>query len=110
MSRATTVRLDLGALVHNLQRVRAAAPGRRVATAVKAEGYGHGLLRVARSLDADAFAVACIEEALTLREAGIDRLSLIHISGAFRYLLSARPVADVPTGCVPASRPVQDGG
>ncbi|MER2600916.1 MAG: alanine racemase, partial [Candidatus Competibacter phosphatis] len=45
MSRATTVRLDLGALVHNLRRVRAAAPGRRVAAAVKAEGYGHGLVR-----------------------------------------------------------------
>ena len=82
MSRATTVRLDLGALVHNLQRVRAAAPGRRVATAVKAEGYGHGLLRVARSLDADAFAVACIEEALTLREAGIDRPILL-LEGVF---------------------------
>ncbi|MBK8753880.1 MAG: alanine racemase [Candidatus Competibacteraceae bacterium] len=82
MSRATTVRLDLGALVHNLRRVRAAAPGRRVMTAVKAEGYGHGLLRVARNLDADAFAVSCIEEALTLREAGIDRPILL-LEGVF---------------------------
>ncbi len=62
--------------------MRAAAPGRRVATAVKAEGYGHGLLRVARTLDADAFAVACIEEALTLREAGIDRPILL-LEGVF---------------------------
>ena len=61
MSRATTVHLDLEALVHNLQRVRAAAPGRKAAVAVKAEAYGHGLVRVAQTLDADAFAVACIE-------------------------------------------------
>jgi alanine racemase len=82
MSRATTVRLDPEALVHNLQRVRAAAPGRRIATAVKAEGYGHGLLRVARTLDANAFAVACIEEALALREAGVSRLILL-LEGVF---------------------------
>ncbi len=82
MSRATTVRLDLEALVHNLRRVRAAAPGRRVAAAVKAEGYGHGLIRTARALDADAFAVACVEEALALREAGIDRRILL-LEGVF---------------------------
>jgi alanine racemase len=82
MSRATTVRLDLGALVHNLRRVRAAAPGRRVAAAVKADGYGHGLLQVAAALDADAFAVASIEEALSLREAGITRPVLL-LEGVF---------------------------
>ncbi len=77
MSRATTICLDLGALISNLRRVRAAAPGRRVAAAVKADGYGHGLVRVARALDADALAVACIEEALVLREAGITRPILL---------------------------------
>ncbi|MBE2294591.1 MAG: alanine racemase [Phycisphaerales bacterium] len=82
MSRATTARLDLGALVHNLQRVRAVAPGRRVAAAVKADGYGHGLVRVACALDADAFAVACIEEALILREAGINR-RIVLLEGVF---------------------------
>ncbi|MFO1372025.1 MAG: alanine racemase [Candidatus Competibacteraceae bacterium] len=82
MSRATTVRLELEALVHNFQRVRAAAPGRRVAAAVKAEGYGHGLVRVARTLNADAFAVACSEEALSLREAGITQPVLL-LEGVF---------------------------
>lgn len=85
MSRATKVRLDLGALVHNLRRVREAAPHRRVAAAIKAEGYGHGLIRVARTLDADAFAVACSEEALTLREAGIDRPILL-LEGVFEAM------------------------
>jgi len=59
-----------------------AAPGRRVAAAVKADSYGHGLVRVAQTLDADAFAVACIEEALTLREAGIARPILL-LEGVF---------------------------
>ncbi len=53
-----------------------------MAAAVKAEGYGHGLVRVARTLDADAFAVACVEEALILREAGIDRPILL-LEGVF---------------------------
>ncbi|MCC6134723.1 MAG: alanine racemase [Candidatus Contendobacter sp.] len=82
MSRATTVHLDLEALVHNLGRVRAAAPGRKVAAAVKAEAYGHGLVRAARALSADAFAVACLEEALTLREAGIVQPILL-LEGVF---------------------------
>ncbi len=53
-----------------------------MAAAVKAEGYGHGLVRTARALDADAFAVACVEEALALREAGIDRRILL-LEGVF---------------------------
>lgn len=59
-----------------------AAPGRRVAAAVKADAYGHGLIQVARVLEADAFAVAAIEEALVLREAGIDRTILL-LEGVF---------------------------
>jgi len=39
---------------------------------VKADAYGHGLVRAARALaGADSFGVACIEEAEQLREAGI---------------------------------------
>jgi len=79
------VRLDLGALVHNLRRVRAVAPGRRVAAAVKANGYGHGLMPVARALmDAytDAFAVASIDEAQILYRAGI-RQRILLLEGIF---------------------------
>jgi len=77
------VRLDLGALVHNFQRVRAAAPGQRVAAAVKADGYGHGLVRVARALtDADAFAVASVEEAQALRRVRIQQRILL-LEGVF---------------------------
>ena len=41
---------------------------------IKADGYGHGLLPVARALaDADAFGVASLEEALALRRGGVER-------------------------------------
>ena len=70
--RRTEVSLDLAALRHNLQCLRKLAPDSRVMAAIKANGYGHGLERVARSLaDADALGVACVEEAVSLREAGI---------------------------------------
>lgn len=70
--RRCQVSIDLGALRHNLQRVRQAAPGCRVMAAIKANGYGHGLVRVANALEqSDSFGVASIDEALALRAAGV---------------------------------------
>jgi alanine racemase len=66
--------VDLGAVADNLHRVRTWAGGARVMAAVKADAYGHGAVPVARALigaGVDALAVACLEEALVLREAGI---------------------------------------
>jgi len=72
MSRPAQAVLDAPALAHNLQRVRELAPGRGVMAVIKANGYGHGMIEVAHALgEADAFAVACLDEALLLREAGI---------------------------------------
>lgn len=71
------------ALRHNLRRVRQCAPNSRVIAVIKANGYGHGQVRIARALgEADALAVACIEEALSLREAGIDKPILL-LEGVF---------------------------
>jgi alanine racemase len=54
-----------------------------VAAAVKANAYGHGLLRVAQALSsADALAVACSEEAVVLREGGIAQ-PIILLEGVF---------------------------
>jgi alanine racemase len=51
--------------------VRELAPGCRVIAVIKANAYGHGLLTAADALSgADAFAVARVEEAVALREAG----------------------------------------
>jgi alanine racemase len=71
--RPTQVLIDLSALRHNLVQVRKAAPGCKVMAAVKADAYGHGLVRAAQALaDADGFGVAAIEEALQMRQAGIE--------------------------------------
>ena len=71
--RATTATIDLDALRHNLKRVRALAPRAKVMAVVKADGYGHGLERVARALaGADAFGVATIADAERLRSAGLE--------------------------------------
>ncbi|MHB1141806.1 MAG: alanine racemase [Sulfuricaulis sp.] len=73
MSRPARALLDAGALRHNLQQVRRHAPRARVMAVVKANGYGHGLAWVARTLSesTDAFGVSSIEEGLQLRAAGI---------------------------------------
>ena len=65
--------VDLSAIRHNLARVREYAPASRVMAAVKADAYGHGAVPVCKALEAagvDACAVACLEEALVLRDAG----------------------------------------
>ena len=69
--------IDLDALRHNYRVARATA-GHAMAI-VKADAYGHGSVECARALEpeAEAFGVAAIEEALTLREAGITRPILL---------------------------------
>lgn len=72
MSRPTYMKIDLLALQHNLQRVRELAPGCSVMTMVKANAYGHGIVRVAHALTtSDSLGVASLEEGLILRESGI---------------------------------------
>jgi alanine racemase len=72
MTRPACAIIDTQALRFNLQRVRSLAPGRRVMAIVKADAYGHGLESTARHLnEADAFGVACLEEAVRLRDAGV---------------------------------------
>jgi alanine racemase len=84
MTRPARAILDAQALRHNLAEVRRRAPGRRVLAIVKANGYGHGLVWVARTLgaEADGFGVAALEEALVLREAGI-RAPIVLLEGFF---------------------------
>lgn len=75
--------INLAALHHNLRQVRAAAPYSRVLAMVKADAYGHGALRVADALtEADGFGVAYLEEALSLRGAGI-RQPITVLEGVF---------------------------
>lgn len=75
MSRPARALLDAGALRHNLQVVRQHAQHARVMAIVKANGYGHGMAWVARTLgeSVDAFGVSSMEEGIQLRDAGVTR-------------------------------------
>ncbi len=82
MSRATVATIHLGALRHNLARLKELAAPAKVMAVVKADAYGHGLERVARALDseAEAFAVAALGDGLRLRAAG-HRQRIVVLSG-----------------------------
>lgn len=73
MRRAARALIDTDALRHNYRLARQAAPGSKIIAMIKADAYGHGMLRVARALqDADALGVALMTEALELRAGGIE--------------------------------------
>ncbi len=72
--RPTWAEVDLGAVAHNVALLVERAAPAEVCAVVKADGYGHGAVPVATAaLEAGAawLAVALVEEAVVLREAGI---------------------------------------
>jgi alanine racemase len=72
--------IDLSAVKENFDSLSAALPRAcKKLAVVKANAYGHGAVEVARLLEkkADYFGVACLEEAMELREAGIQTPILI---------------------------------
>lgn len=72
MIRPVEALINLRALQHNLAVVQGMAPSSHCMAIIKANGYGHGMVRVARTLaKADGFGVASFEEAQGLRDAGI---------------------------------------
>ncbi len=84
--------IDPVALAHNLGVVRQRAPGSHVYAVVKADAYGHGLENtVVAFTEADAFAVACMDEVIELR--AIDsRPNILVLEGVFdgRELAAAK--------------------
>jgi len=71
MPRPINATIDLAALAHNLGVARAHAPHAKVFAVIKANAYGHGLLRAAGALRAaDGFAVLEFDAAIRLRDAG----------------------------------------
>lgn len=70
------VEVDLGAIRHNITAIRQRLrPSTQLLSVVKADGYGHGAVAVARtvlSAGASWLAVATVEEGIQLRAAGID--------------------------------------
>ena len=82
MPRPIQARIDLNALENNLYVARRATSSRIMAV-IKANAYGHGLLRAAEALAAaDGFALLDIQDAITLREAGY-RQTILLLEGFF---------------------------
>ncbi|MCW8855293.1 MAG: alanine racemase [Gammaproteobacteria bacterium] len=74
MRRTARASINHDALIHNFNRVKQLAPDSRIMAVIKADAYGHGMIQAAKALQqADGFAVACIKEAVALREAEIQQ-------------------------------------
>lgn len=84
MARPTKAIINLSALRHNFAIAQSLAPNSKLIPVIKANAYGHGAEQCAAALSdvAPAFAVACIEEAMQLREAEISQPVLL-MEGAF---------------------------
>lgn len=68
----TQVHIDTNALQHNFNRVQELAPESKILAMVKANAYGHGIVEIAKALrDADAFGVACLAEASSIRQVNL---------------------------------------
>ena len=82
--RQANVYIDSQALQYNLNRVKQLAPQAKVVSMVKANAYGHGVKDCLAALSAtDAFGVACLQEALEIRELGFEQ-PITLIEGVFR--------------------------
>jgi alanine racemase len=114
--------VDLAAVRHNVGVLRAAAPGAALMAVVKADGYGHGAVEVARAaLQAGAswLGVCTLAEAASLRAAGITAplLSWLHLpdedfapavsSGVDLSVSSVEHLAAVLAGARAAGRPAR---
>lgn len=84
MARPARAVIDLNAIRHNYRLAKSLAPKSKAFAIIKANAYGHGAVKVAHALaaEADGFGVACIEEALELRHSGI-HLPILLLEGVF---------------------------
>ncbi|MBQ0754577.1 MAG: alanine racemase [Gammaproteobacteria bacterium] len=84
MTRGTQLEIRPAALIHNAERAAQLAGDAAVYAMIKANGYGHGLTLVAHTLRdyVGGFGVAVIEEAVALRESGIES-PLMLLEGCF---------------------------
>ncbi|HEX6109389.1 MAG TPA: alanine racemase, partial [Ktedonobacteraceae bacterium] len=79
--RPTWVEVDLSAIAHNTRQIQSlVGPNVRILASLKADAYGHGALKVARTVlhnGASMLGVATVSEAAPLREAGIQAPILV---------------------------------
>lgn len=71
----TTAVIDLNALRNNIDVIKKMAPNSKILAMVKRNAYGHGAVKISQILEkenkANTFGVACLNEAITLHDAGI---------------------------------------
>lgn len=93
MKRSARAIIDTAALRHNLARCRDVAPNSLAMAVIKANAYGHNMLKVAETLShANGFAVSCLSEALELRQAGF--LHPILVLQGYQNLQSMKAMAE----------------
>ncbi|KAK1548522.1 hypothetical protein Q3G72_023256 [Acer saccharum] len=83
--RPTQLTVDLDAIVHNAGVAAAKAQGAMLCAVVKADAYGHGAVAVSHALSGAGvrwFATALLEEAIVLRQSGIQQ-ELLVLAGSF---------------------------
>jgi alanine racemase len=80
--RPSIIRIDLSQICENYRSLKSIAAGKKCMAVIKANAYGHGIIEVAKALEAigaDYFGVALVEEGILLRQAGIK--TPIHVFG-----------------------------
>ena len=99
MQRRAWAEIDIDALRHNYKVLRSITPSTaKICCIIKADAYGHGAVPVARlyeSLGADFLAVSNIEEAMTVRRAGIylPLLILGYTNPSCAYMLAKNDIS-----------------
>jgi len=95
MPRPVWVEVDLDSIRHNYNEVKRLVGTKvKIMAIVKADAYGHGAVRVAKSLveaGADCFGVAIMKEAMQLRRAGLQKpILILGWTPTTEYLKAAR--------------------
>lgn len=93
MGRTAVALLSKDNLIHNIKVIRTKVGLSKIVGMVKANGYGHGLRSVSKSIEPyiDVLGVASIDEALALRNVGIKKPILLceGVFEASEYLVAA---------------------
>lgn len=93
--RPTWAEIDLGALTHNINKIRTnIGPQTQILAMVKADAYGHGVIEVVKTLLAEKeskkpavamLGVALIEEGIQLREAGFKDIPILLLGSIYPF-------------------------
>jgi len=82
MTRPTFANINISAFKANYELASRLAGGAACVAVIKANGYGHGICQLAKTLPEATLAVACVDEALVLRQDGINNPIMV-LEGVF---------------------------